>query len=427
MDRGRQPAIGSAPLAAAGRTGTRSQPLRTRFPARPVAASWPQTRLPGQSVLQRLGTAPFVADTAAGEDNRRRGVRMVVDWLQTQPGDTWQQRWLASGADHDGRLDWRGLPIRWRKATTSWDCRFDTMVLGTGLLSLMCADVLRPGLAWLLTTATPKRLAAEMARTRDPVGFAELTARCQANPVGESTTRVALHRIAVIMAAKGGAVADITVGDCIELLDVAADVCTLPHHKSPYFYQVLHALGVLGNTAAPTVRALSDQRQLSVEQLVDRCGIQCRPVRDLLVDYLRERQVSVDHVTLVRLADTLGRLFWRDLELRHPGIDSLRLAPAVAAGWKQRVGMKTTRRSAGRRQRHRRPQSPSQRHELPVHGADVLPRHRPVGHRRSGAVGTVGRPLPDQGRGDSPPQGSRPPQVPHGSADPRTTARCCPR
>ena len=92
------------------------------------------------------------------------------------------------------------------------------------------------------------------------------------------------------MAAKGGAVADITVGDCTELLDVAADVCTLPHHKSPYFYQVLHALGVLGNTAAPTVRALSDQRQLSVEQLVDRCGIQCRPVRDLLVDYLRERQ-----------------------------------------------------------------------------------------------------------------------------------------
>ena len=166
------------------------------------------------------------------------------------------------------------------------------MVLGTGLLSLMCADVLRPGLAWLLTTATPKRLATEMARTRDPVGFAELTGRCQANPVGEATTRVALHRIAVIMAAKGGAVADITVGDCIELLDVAADVCTLSHHKSPYFYQVLHALGVLGNTAAPTVRALSDQRQLSVEQLVDRCGIHCRPVRDLLVCDTRSHGVS---------------------------------------------------------------------------------------------------------------------------------------
>lgn len=339
-----QQTIGSAPSAAAGRTGTRSETLRKRFPARGIIASWPQTRLSRQSVLQRLGTAPFVVDTASGEDNRRRGVRIVLDWLETQPGETWQQRWLASGAEGDGRVDWRGFPIRWRRATTSFDCRFDAVVLGTGLLSLMCADVIRPGLAWLLTTATPKRLATEMAGTRDPVGFAELTARCEATPIGESTTRVALHRIASIMAAKGGVVADITVGDCLELLDVAADVCDIPHHRSPYFYQLLHALGVLDSTAAPTVRALSDHRQLSVEQLVDRCGIACLPVRDLLVDYLRERQVSIDHVTLVRLADTLGRLFWRDLELLHPGIDSLRLVPTVAAEWKQRIAIKTTRR-----------------------------------------------------------------------------------
>lgn len=293
-----------------------------------------------------MGAAPFVVDGPAGEDNRRRGVRIVLDWLQTQPGDSWQQRWLASGAERDRRVDWRGFPIRWRKATTSWDCRFDTMVLGTGLLSLMCADVIRPSLAWLLTTGTPKRLAAEMARARDPLGFADLTARCQANPIGESTTRVALHRIGAIMAAKGGAVADITVGDCLELLEVAAEVCTLSSHKSPYFYQLLHALGVLDPAAAPTVPGLGD-RQPSIAQLIDRCGIQCRPVRDLLVDYLAERQVSIDHVTLARLADTLGRLFWRDLERQHPGIDSLRLTPPVAAGWKQRIAMKTTRRRQG--------------------------------------------------------------------------------
>jgi hypothetical protein len=324
-DRGTQLSFGSAPPAA-GRTGTRSETLRTRFPARRVAGSWPQTVLSRQSVLQRLGTAPFVVATPAGEDNRRRGVRMVLDWLQTQPGDTWQRRWLASGAASDGRIDWRSFPVRWRKATTSFDCRFDAAVLGTGLLSLMCADVIRPGLAWVLTTATPKRLAAEMARTRDPVGFAELTARCETDPVGESTTRVALHRIAAVMAAKGGAISDITIGDCLELLGVAAEVCTFSSHKSPYFYQLLHTRGGFDPTAAPTVRALTDQRQLSVEQLVDRCGIACRPVRDLLVDYLAERQVSIDHVTLVRLADTLGRLFWRDLELQHPGIDSLHLA-----------------------------------------------------------------------------------------------------
>jgi hypothetical protein len=54
-------------------------------------------------------------------------------------------------------------------------------------------------------------------------------------------------------------------------------------------------------------------------------------------DYLRERQSTVDYVTLQRLAATLGKHFWADLKHRHPGIDSLRLAPEVAAAWKQRV------------------------------------------------------------------------------------------
>src|SRR5262249_52770711 len=161
--------------------------------------------------------------------------------------------------------------------------------------------------------------------------------RCDASPVGEATTRLALHRVAVIMAAKGGGVGDIAVGDCLELLGAAAAVCQVPHYKSPYFYQLLHAAGVLGSSAAPTVRALSADRRLSVDQLIDRCGIACRPVRDLLADYLRERQASVDYVTLVRLADALGRLFWADLEAHHPAISSLRLDPQAAAAWKQRV------------------------------------------------------------------------------------------
>ena len=123
-----------------------NETLRARFPPRPVAATWPQTRLSRKRVLQRLLAAPFVADTTAGEENRRRGVRIVLDWLEAQPGESWQQRWLASGAAGNGRVDWRSFPIRWRKATTAWDCRFDAVVLGTGLLSLICADVIRPDL-----------------------------------------------------------------------------------------------------------------------------------------------------------------------------------------------------------------------------------------------------------------------------------------
>ena len=89
---------------------------------------------------------------------------------------------------------------------------------------LICADVIRPSLGWLLACPSARRgLATEMARTRDPVVFAELAARLsQGAAVGTQSGQQALTRIAVIMAAKGGLVGQVTVGDCIELLDTAA-------------------------------------------------------------------------------------------------------------------------------------------------------------------------------------------------------------
>lgn len=82
----------------------------------------------------------------------------------------------------------------------------------------------------------------------------------------------------------------------------------------------------------------------SCEQLIDRYRIACHPVRDVLVDYLRERQPSVDFSSLQRFAYLLGKLFWADLEAHHPGIDSLKLPREVAAAWRQRVMTRTAPR-----------------------------------------------------------------------------------
>jgi hypothetical protein len=321
--------------------------LRRRFPPRPALDAWPRTSLPRADLEELLAGEPFTAPGRAGERNRHRGAGVVLDWLQAQPGTTWQQRWLASGAGLNGRADWRAFPARWLAASRPPAPGLEYKVISAGLLSLICADVIRPAPGWLLITATPVRLAAAMARTRDPAGFTRLTACCEASPVSETTTALAFHRIAAIMAAKGGVAADITIGDCLQFLDEAAACCAAHHidrrYESPYFYKLLHAAGMLGPGAAPSVRALPAGRQLNVEQLVGRCAIECLPVRDLLTDYLHERQASLDYVTLARMADTLGRLFWADLEAHHPGISSLRLDPAVAAAWKQRIFTKTTR------------------------------------------------------------------------------------
>ncbi len=81
----------------------------------------------------------------------------------------------------------------------------------------------------------------------------------------------------------------------------------------------------------------SGNGQPTCEQLIDRYNIKCRPVRDVLVDYLRERQMAMDFSSLQRTAYLLGKLFWADLEAHQPGIDSLKFSREVAAAWKKRV------------------------------------------------------------------------------------------
>ena len=220
------------------------------------------------------------------------------------------------------------------------------------MMQLIGADVIRPSLSWLVTTASPAKLAPEMARVRDPEGFARLRA-VRAVGAEEQTASRAVGKIAVIMAAKGGVADDITVGDCLELVKASRDAypgAAVNGRHGPYFYQMLHAAGVFPASAPPTVRMLSSlfRGQLTADQMVDRYDLACRPVRDLLADYLRERQPAMDHQSLTALATKLALYFWKDLESFHPGIGSLRLPPDIAAAWKQRIRVRAVR-TAGER------------------------------------------------------------------------------
>jgi hypothetical protein len=298
--------------------------------------------------MARLLAPPFVLDVSGSQDRRKVGLDKILRWLEQYPGQTWQDRWLVSGADAAGNIAWRNLAIEWLESTglAYRTPRNDFTALGSGILPLISGDVIRPSLSWLLTPGTVQILTAEMARSRDPEGFATLVAVCRTDPANTTTKDGALRRIATMMAAKGGMVRDITAGDCVEMIELLLGMAAAgPVTTSAYFYQLLHAMGVFPESAPPTVRAVSGQAhgQISVEQMIDRYQISYRPVRDLLVDYMRERQLSVDYTSLRALAFGLGKLFWKDLETHHPGIDSLRLAPDVAAAWKQRIARKKVR------------------------------------------------------------------------------------
>jgi len=317
--------------------------LLAAFPPRPIASSWPATEASRSAALARVLATPFTLDNPASQQTRRLGVLAALSWLQTHAGDSWQERWRASRAE--AALDWRDL-ITAAAAGSSRATATGTHLphLSPGLLVLICADVIRPSLGWLLRFAPARRgLATEMARTRDTAAFVGLAELCTQGRVGVQSAQQALNRIAVILAAKGGPVAAVRVGDCVELLQIAAGMRATSevHAHSPLFYHLLRSHGVLGDDAPAAIEMFSGRGQPTCELLIDRYRIACRPVRDVLVDYLRERQPSVDFSSLQRFAYLLGKLFWADLEAHHPGIDSLKLPRDVAAAWKQRVMTRT--------------------------------------------------------------------------------------
>ncbi|MFG2416708.1 tyrosine-type recombinase/integrase [Streptomyces goshikiensis] len=267
------------------------------------------------------------------------GVHLLLGWLASLPGDTWQQRWNSSPAasSYDG---WREPAFAWAVAQNrlpgqTWS--------DAGLLALICADVVRPSLQWL--AGSPSRhLRPALAAARDPEDFARLESAIPAHERATPNGSRAMKYIAQIVAACGGGVDDIVVGDLLvhPKLQERKTGASGPVHLA---YTWLRNRGQFPPDAPVTLHNMTSRTgQISPAGLIDRYRLRSQPVRDLLVDYLTERQPSVDFTTLNTIASHLGRLFWADLEQHHPGLDTLRLPPAVSDAWKSRLAVKTVHR-----------------------------------------------------------------------------------
>jgi hypothetical protein len=304
--------------------------MPTQWEPRSDEESWWQTRASRAEVVARLlGMFTDSASSRTRNATRRRGLNRLLDWLQGQPGDSWQERWLASGADEAG-CDWAELPLKQRVPAR----RHHRDELTSGLVLLVAGQVIRPGYRWLLRQRQASLLAAARA-VIDPDGFSRV--ELQARPAIDWARSDAMNKLTWIVIRKGGLVGDITVGDCVELTGALQEYHFRGSAGRPLFYALLKETGILPSGAPSRLRALRLKGRGTIEQIVDKYGIECQPVRDLIVEYLTERAPELDHTSLRSIARNLCRLFWRDLELHHPGIDSLRLAPDVAQAWKERL------------------------------------------------------------------------------------------
>ncbi len=280
-----------------------------------------------------LAAPPFAVDNPIAQHKRLVAAGLLLNWLGAYPGKNWQARWLSAEAGVAG-LGWRRGLASWLAGQghhISWHLDY----LSVAMRMAVSADIVRP---------SRRALVRVFAATRDPGGVARLRSHCDASPdvPPRAATRI-LHRSTLIMAAKGGSLADITVGDVAELLDAESGAHGRIGDGTTLFYKTLHDIGVLGDQAPPTLRHLRTPGQRTPEQMIDRYNLACRPMRDLLVDYLKERQPALDYNSLESLANLLGNRFWADLEAHNPGICSLHLPGEVARSWKQRL-QTTTRK-----------------------------------------------------------------------------------
>ena len=143
------------------------------------------------------------------------------------------------------------------------------------------------------------------------------------------------------MAAKGGTLAEIVSGDFLELLDAERGARSRTRDYSAVSWRLLRQAArsaAVTGIAGPAAHGRAAQPCRARRPLPARL----RPVRDLIVDYLQERQPALDYRSLDTLAQQLARNFWADLERHHPGIASLNLPPPVAAAWKQRMRTRAT-------------------------------------------------------------------------------------
>ena len=292
-----------------------------------------------QSVEEVLAGIEVLEAGASPKEMRRRlrDAEVLLEWLRRCPGESWQQRWLASGADTAGK-SWPDLVTSGLAGTPTAERVPPEKVrsLATGSAGrLILMDVLRPGYDWLYSCPS-STLFPRFEQLRDPEGFAAVNARCAADTRMASTDRrAALVQLCRILMHNGGLLTGITLADCVEAYRAQTGYGSRQHS---HWYLLLGELNILPADAPPTVYAASRRGQLTIPEIVDAYSIECKPVRDLFVDYLTERAPGLDYTTIRQLATKLILLFWRDLELHEPGIDSLHLSDATARTWKQRLG-----------------------------------------------------------------------------------------
>lgn len=266
---------------------------------------------------------------------RRAAVLRIFSVLEEMPGDTWQERWQASGFDDEG-----AEPVR---VLAPDGDRVDSADLTAGLKLAFCLRVIRPSISGFRANKFvdyPQRFRAFQS---DPL-LEKFFAAADAFDVHHMHRGRAKFDLTAALTTGGIALADLTPSALLHFGMESKRLGVTHGSKAGATrfaglgaWQVLHQMGHFPPGTPPTLRAYVYRGQLTVTQLVDRYPIQHQGVRQLLIDYLARRRAGTDYTTITALARQLAKTFWAKIERINPGQQDLALSPEVYDQWREAI------------------------------------------------------------------------------------------
>ena len=253
----------------------------------------------------------------------QRTVARLLDWLEEQPGHTWQERWDNwIGA---GEQDWRPNP-----GSSGQGVKWETAY---AINAIIIVGAVAPSYEWMLSKRR-MRLYKDWAIYHDPEAFQRVADAVDTRGGYRDTTRV-ISLLAMMSIRLRKPISALTAQDFRDLRAVH-HARGVNYHGLPGAWVACKMAGLLADEP-DSYAELIHVEKMTPEQLVDRHGVDDPEIRKVFIAYLTEVSVSCDYSTLYGLEQLLVKNFWGDIQQHHPGIATLKLTAEQAADWRTRV------------------------------------------------------------------------------------------
>lgn len=268
-------------------------------------------------------------------EKRARGVRFLLGHLESFKGNSWQDRWIASGLD-SGDI-------------TAWDlCPASSIAAGLspnlGLRAMVCLRAVRPSLRALRAHTLPAFWESFQTVQQDPL-LDEAMERISKLPVTIAQKRAAWLDLATVTAVQDITIADLTPEALLYYSLQCRHLGVAPGRTKGLqdtfagrlVWEVLYRMGHFPSGTPATLRGAILPGRLTPEELVCRYPVKNQAVRHLFIDYISRRGASTDYSTMENLSRTLVSLFWVRVQEINPEQDDLNLTPETYSAWRKSV------------------------------------------------------------------------------------------